>query len=161
MQQIASAKRASRRLAGLAGLGILCAAWLGPAAALELIRPEEAALPNLVGADLTLGFRGVTRGPKVLVVSPAPDAGMVRSPLKLRLKFEVHGGASIDPQLVKMIYLKNPSINLTQRVGDLIRPDGLEVDDARAPPGTHYIRVEVRDDAGRVGSTTFALMVAN
>jgi hypothetical protein len=60
-----------------------------------------------------------------------------------------------------MIYLKNPSINLTQRVGDLIRPDGLEVDDARAPPGTHYIRVEVRDDAGRVGSTTFALMVAN
>jgi hypothetical protein len=35
------------------------------------------------GRRLRLGFRGVTRGPKVSVVSPAPDAGTVRSPLNL------------------------------------------------------------------------------
>jgi hypothetical protein len=90
----------------------------------------------LVGLDLNLGFRGVTRGPKVVVVSPAPDAGMVHSPFKLRLKFEAHGGASIDPQRVKMVYLKNPSVNLTQRIGELIKRDGLEVDDAQTPPAS-------------------------
>ena len=108
-----------------------------------------------------LGFRGVTRAPKILVLSPAPDAGMVRSPLNLLLKFETYGGSVIEPRSVKMIYLKNPAINLTQRIGDLIKTSGIEVDNAQVPPGTHYIRVEVKDNAGRLGSTTFALSVAN
>jgi len=97
----------------------------------------------------------------VLVVSPAPGAGLVRSPLNLLLKFETHGGAVIEPQFVKLIYLKNPAINLTQRVGHLIKADGIEVNNADVPPGTHFIRVEVKDSAGRLGSTIFALMVAD
>jgi len=73
------------RLAAIGGVAL--AALIGPAVALELISAREAALPDAVGVDLKLGFRGVTRGPRVLVVSPAPDAGMVRSPLNLLLKF--------------------------------------------------------------------------
>jgi len=86
---------------------------------------------------------------------------MVRSPLNLLLKFETYGGSVIEPRSVKMIYLKNLAINLTQRIGDLIKTSGIEVDNAQVPPGTHYIRVEVKDNAGRLGSTTFALSVAN
>ncbi len=131
------------------------------AAALELITPREAALPDAVGINVNLGFRGVSRAPGVLVVSPAPDAGLVRSPLRLVRKFEPHGSTSIEPQLVKLTYLKNPSINLTQRIGQFIRPEGIEVDSAEVPPGTHYIRVEVKDSVGRVGVTVFSLMVAD
>jgi hypothetical protein len=140
---------------------LMLAGSIGAAAALELITPREAALPDAAGINLKLGFRGVSRGPKVLVVSPAPDAGLVRSPLNLLLKFETHAGAIIEPQFVKLIYLKNPAINLTQRVGHLIKADGIEVNNADVPPGTHYIRVEVKDSAGRLGSTIFALMVAD
>ena len=147
------------RLAAIVGVAL--AALTGPAVALELISAREAALPDAVGVDLKLGFRGVTRGPRVLVVSPAPDAGVVRSPLNLLLKFETHGGAVIEPPSVKMTYLKTPLINLTQRIGDLIKAGGIEVHSAEVPPGAHYIRVEVKDDAGRLGSTTFVLMVAN
>ena len=140
---------------------VLLAALTGRVDALELITAREAALPDAVGVNLKLGFRGVTRGPKILVLSPAPDAGMVRSPLNLLLKFETHGGAMIEPHSVKMIYLKQPTINLTQRIGDFIKMGGIEVNSAEVPPGTHYIRIDVKDDAGRLGSTTFVLSVAN
>src|SRR5262245_32630885 len=140
---------------------VLLAALTGPVAALELITAQEAALPDAVGVNLKLGFRGVTRGPKIVLLSPAPDGALVRSPLNLLLKFETHGGATIEPYSVKMIYLKQPTINLTQRIDDFIKAGGIEVNSAQVPAGTHYIRVDVKDDAGRLGSTTFVLSVAN
>jgi hypothetical protein len=140
---------------------IFLAASIGEGSALELILPREAALPDAAGTTLNLSIRGVSRGPKVAVISPAPDAGTVRSPFHLLLRFETHGGATIDPRFVKVIYLKRPAVNLTQRLNHLITEDGIEVHSADAPPGTHYIKVEIRDSAGRIGSTTFALMVAD
>ena len=59
------------------------------------------------------------------------------------------------------VYLKQSPINLTPRIGNLVTAGGIEVSGAEAPPGTHYIRVEVKDDAGRLGSIIFPLMVAN
>jgi hypothetical protein len=132
----------------------------GQTHAIELITPQEAALPDAAGAR-PLDMRGITRGPKILVLSPAPDAGAVRSPVNLLLKFETYGGAAIDPLSVKVTYLKTPAINLTQRISTSVTPNGIEVHAAEAPPGTHYIRVEVKDSAGRVGSIIFPMMVVN
>jgi hypothetical protein len=129
------------------------------ARAFVFITEQEAALPDAAGAR-QLDMRGITRGPKILVLSPAPDAGVVRSPVNLLLKFETYGGAAIDPLSVKVTYLKTPAINLTQRINTSVTPNGIEVHAAEAPPGTHYIRVEVKDSAGRVGSIIFPLMVA-
>jgi hypothetical protein len=130
------------------------------ARAFVLITAQEAALPEAIGAQ-QLDRRGVTRGPKVVVLAPAPDAGVVRSPVNLLLKFETYGGAAIDPLSVKMVYLKNPTINLTQRISSLVTPSGIELQAAEVPPGTHHIRVEIKDNAGRTGSTIFPLIVAN
>jgi hypothetical protein len=141
--------------------GILLAGAVDRAAAFMLITTQEAALPDAIGVAHRLGVRGVTRGPMVSVVSPAPDAGAVKSPLRLLLRFESHGGASIDLNSVKLIYLKNPAINLTQRVADLVMTGGIDLRSAEVPPGTHYIRVEVKDTEGRLGSATFALLVLN
>jgi hypothetical protein len=146
---------------GCLARGALVAASLSTAApALELITEQEAALPDALGANFQLGFRGVTRGPKVLIISPAPDAGAVGSPLDLLLRFEVHSSALIELQSVTMTYLKKPAINLTPRISDLIKESGINVYSAQVPPGTHYIKIEVKDNAGRLGSTTFALIVA-
>jgi hypothetical protein len=154
-------KRICARICSSALAALVLGAAPSHTHALELITAREAALPDSIDAKLNLGFRGVSRAPTVLVLSPAQDAGMVKSPLNLRLKFEPHGGATIDPQLVHITYLKNPAINLTPRIGDMIRADGIEVGHAEVPSGTHYIRVQVMDSAGRLGSTVFALMVGN
>ncbi len=147
------------RSPAICGVGLTVA--VGQAPAMDLITSQEAALPTAIDANLELGVRGVTRGPKVLVVSPALGAGTVRSPLNFLLKFESYGGAAVDANSVRVIYLKRPAINLTQRITDLVKASGIEVHAAEAPPGMHYIRVEVRDDAGRVGSTTFSFTVAD
>jgi hypothetical protein len=140
--------------------GVALAIVSSPAIAMELITAQEASLPDAPGVALELGFRGVTRGPKVSVLSPAPDAGTIRSPLNLELKFESRGGSTIDLRSVKVIYLKQPTINLTQRVSELINTNGIEVSAAEMPPGTHYIKVEVKDSAGRLGSTIFPVTVS-
>jgi len=74
---------------------------------MELITAQKAALPNAVGVNIELSLRGVTRGPRVLVMSPASDAGVVRPPLNLLLNFEARGGAVIDPRSIKMTKASN------------------------------------------------------
>jgi hypothetical protein len=143
------------RAAAVCGTALLLA--VGEARAIVLITAQEAALPDALQIDR----RGVTRGPKILVLSPAPDAGVVKSPVNLLLKFETYGGAAIDPLSVKVVYLKSPNINLTQRISTLVTSSGIEVRGAEVPPGTHHIRVEIKDNAGRTGSVIFPIQVAN
>ena len=127
-------------------------------AGLTLITEEEAGLPALPAASMTMRA-GVTRGPKVILVSPAGDAN-VKSPLHLRLKFESFGGAKIDPASVIVTYLKNPSVDLTKRLAPVTQADGIDVVAAEIPAGVHHIRVNLKDSEGRAGTASFALKVA-
>jgi hypothetical protein len=119
-----------------------------PAVALQLITASEAALPPepSVGHD-----RGISRGPTVIVISPAPGTGMLKSPVNLKVRFESHGGTWIDTDSVLLTYLRKPAVDLTQRVRAYIVPSGIEVDDAEVPPGTHTLRVDVTDSNGHTG----------
>ena len=126
---------------------------------LQLVTPEEAALPP--GQTPSLAFRGSPlRRPSVQVVSPAPGAGLVRSPLELKLKFHAFGGAEIDPESVVVTYVKDPAINVTQRLTPYITADGIEIDHAELPAGDHPFWVELKDKSGRVGAAAFNVQVA-
>jgi hypothetical protein len=125
---------------------------------LVLITEQEAKLPAATATDLT--FRaGITRGPRVLLVSPASDAS-VQAPVRLQLKFESYGGAKIDPASVKVTYLKNPSVDLTDRLKTATQAGGIDVGAADVPPGVHNIRVDLKDSDGRAGTANFTLKVA-
>jgi hypothetical protein len=142
----------------LIGACALFAATLlaGNVVALELITPSEAALP----AEPATGHeRGISRGPTVLVVSPQPGAGTIKSPLDLKLIFESHGGATVNVDSVLLTYLRMPEVDLTQRVKAFIGPAGIEIKDAEVPPGTHTIRVNVSDSDGRTGSADVTFSV--
>src|SRR5450631_525473 len=111
------------------------------ASATELITAEEAKLPPPKGAIAT-DRRGILRGPKVEVVSPS---GTVRSPLRLQLRFESFGGATINPDSVKVIYLRTPNVDLTPRVKPFIQANGIDMPEAELPPGEYTVRVDLRD----------------
>ena len=143
------------------GLLFLCvvAAAIGamPVQAREvLITPEEAALPPPKGAIAT-ERRGITRGPKVDVVA---SAGQGRSPMHFQVRFEPYGGAKIDPDSVKVIYLRTPNVDLTSRVKSFIRSTGIDMPEVELPVGEHMVRVDIKDTDGRVGTTSFVLKVA-
>ncbi|MBR1087293.1 hypothetical protein JQ621_07345 [Bradyrhizobium manausense] len=138
---------------GLAAAGLLCS---GASRATQLITEEEAKLPPPKGA-VAADRRGILRGPKVEFVSPGDS---VASPLKLQLKFESFGGAKIDPESVKVIFLRTPNVDLTPRVKPFVKADGIDMQDAELPPGDYTVRVDIKDSDGRPGTAIFTLKVA-
>lgn len=145
-----------RIVIGLSSLLIL-AASNAVADAETLITAQEAALP--AAADTALATRGVTRGPKIELASPAAQGGTVKSPVDLKLKFQSFGGTAVDPDSVKVTYLKQPAVDLTPRLRKYIKPGGIEMPSAELPPGQHELRVSVKDSDGRTGTTTLKLVV--
>ena len=139
-------------------LGIVAAGLLlsGPSRATQLITEEEAKLPPPKGA-IAADRRGILRGPKVEFVSPGES---VASPLKLQLKFESFGGAKIDPESVKMVFLRSPNVDLTSRIKPFVQADGITMQDAELPPGEYTVRVDIKDSDGRPGTAIFTLKVA-
>ncbi|MDA9492096.1 hypothetical protein [Bradyrhizobium sp. CCBAU 11361] len=125
-------------------------------AATQLITEQEARLPPPKGA-IAADRRGIMRGPKVEFVSPGDS---VNSPLRLVLKFESYGGAKIDPESVKVIFLRSPNVDLTARVKPFVQPDGINMQDAELPPGEYTVRVDIKDSDGRPGTAIFTLKVA-
>ena len=144
-------------------LSALCFAWLLapiPAAqAFELVTPDEAALPAAEAPSLVMRGSPLRR-PNILVVSPPPAAGVVHSPIDLKLRFHAFGGAEIDPESVVVTYLKQPTIDITQRITKFITADGIEIDNVDVPSGAHQFWIEVKDKSGRVGAVEFSFQVA-
>ena len=122
---------------------------------LTLISEEEARLP----AGEVQKMRGITRGPTVELISPKPDAKNVKSPLDFKLRFVAHGGASIDAESVQLLYVKSPSVDLTERVAANTSADGISIGQAALPPGEHVMVVSVTDSSGRRGQSVFKLSV--
>ena len=144
----------------VAGIGFSIAALiasLGSAQADQvLITADEAKLPPPRGA-VAVDRRGITRGPKIDFISQGDE---VHSPLHFQLKFESFGGAKIDPDSVKVTYLRTPNVDLTPRIKSFINATGIDMPDAEMPAGDHMVRVDIKDSDGRTGSTSFVLKVA-
>jgi len=143
---------------GLMAANVLAAGLLvsGPSRATQLITEEEAKLPPPKGA-VAADRRGILRGPKVEFISPGDS---VASPLRLQLKFESFGGAKIDPESVKVMFLRTPNVDLTSRVKPFVHADGINMQDAELPPGEYAVRVDIKDSDGRPGTAIFTLKVA-
>ena len=134
-------------------------AWLPAHAADVLITEAEASLP--APGDVSLATRGLTRGPVVEQVSPNPDLKTpVTSPLPLKIKFQTRNNVPIDKDSIKITYVRSPNVDLTGRIKAHLADDGIEIKEAQVPPGTHVIRIELKDQQGRSSSGTIKLSVA-
>jgi len=114
----------------------------------RLITPEEAGLPM---PDATGGTtRNVTRGPGIDPVAPAA-AGVGRDPFRLALRFKPRNGVAIDPASVRVLYRRQPAVDITARLKPFVTADGIDAPAVLVPPGRHVLDVEVTDKQGRVG----------
>lgn len=135
-------------------LGLTISATLANSA--PLISAKEAALPAASGA---LATRGISRGPSVKLASPEADTP-VNSPIDFKVNFEARGEGKIDPASVKVVYMKSPFVDLTPRLKGAISPNGIDFAKADVPPGSHTIRVTVKDADGRETNSVFTLVVS-
>lgn len=128
-----------------------------------LITAQEAEMP--LGAPQPLPVpvspqRGITRPPEIDVEAPPRRGQPVRSPFQFRVDFVAHGGAHINPNSVKVIYLRQDNIDLTNRLKSAITANGINIPNAETPPGEYAFRIEVQDDDGRVSATDVVIDVA-
>jgi len=123
--------------------------------AAPLISTKEAALPPAAG---TLATRGISRGPAIKLTSPEADTP-VMAPFDFKVTFEPRGDTKIDPGSVKVVYMKSPFVDLTPRLKTAISANGIDFAKADVPPGTHTIRVTVKDTEGRETNSVLNLVV--
>jgi hypothetical protein len=132
-------------------------ATANPVAALELITPEEAALPP--GKVPSVEVRGSpTRRPGIAVISPS-GPGAVYSPLNFKLAFSAFGGATIDPNSVVVTYIKQPDIDITPRLKGFLTANGIDIVQAEVPPGQHQFWVELKDTNGNSNAREVEFLV--
>jgi hypothetical protein len=145
------------QLAGLAiGVAVGVAVFQpAHAANLVLITTDEAKLPPPKGA-IAVASRGVTRGPKIELVS---QGAAIRSPANIQLKFQTFGGAKVDVNAVQATYLRTPNVDLTSRIKPFVKENGIELQSVELPPGDHMLRIDIKDSDGRVATTSFVLKV--
>jgi hypothetical protein len=123
--------------------------------AAPLITAKESALPAASG---TFATRGISRGPAVKLNSPEADTP-INSPFDFKVLFEARGDGKIDPNSVKVVYMKSPFVDLTPRLKSAITPTGINFSKAEVPPGTHIIRVTVKDMDGRETNQVVTIVV--
>lgn len=123
--------------------------------AAPLITAKESALPAASG---TFATRGISRGPAVKLNSPEADTP-INSPFDFKVLFEARGEGKIDPNSVKVVYMKSPFVDLTPRLKSAITPTGINFSKAEVPPGTHIIRVTVKDMDGRETNQVVTIVV--
>jgi hypothetical protein len=75
----------------------------------------------------------------------------------LQLALDPRGGARIDPDSLKVTYLKQPAVDLTARLKPGLQGNQIALSRLAVPAGVHPIRVSVRDTEGREGVLTFLL----
>ena len=56
--------------------------------------------------------------------------------------------------------MKSPPVDLTPRLKKSISASGIDLNKAEVPPGTHTIRVSVKDSEGRETNSVMNLVVA-
>jgi len=123
-----------------------------------LITPEEAALPA-PAEDMAI-TRGLTRGPGIEIASPVSNASGLSPVFPFKVTFVARNQVPIDPASVRVTYVKAKPIDLTDRVKTALTPTGIDMGRAEAPPGTHVIRLEVKDVQGRSAQASVRFTVA-
>jgi len=125
------------------------------AAAEVLITAEEAKLPTN-----NVSRRAMFLGPTIEIISPRPDLGPVRSPVRLVLRFRNHGGAQVNLDTLSVTYLKKPTIDLSARVAPFATAEGINMPIAEVPPGSHRLWFDIEDSNGEIGSVELTLQIA-
>jgi hypothetical protein len=149
---------ATGRLAALSHLALVCMLEIvgtcGPARAGTdwLVTPEEVArLRDDVVAPLFMPK--AVGGPVIEVLRPTLGETPLVSPLPIELTFRAPADAAIDPASFRVFY-GTFGLDVTQRLlkAVVVRPDGLRVEQAAIPPGSHRLVLQIADVQQRVST---------
>ena len=148
-----------------AGVLTLAACMLAPHALAQspatpgLLVSEQEASASRAAPQLNARTARVPDAPQIDII--APDIkGSITSPTVVQLRFKPVSPAVIKPESFKALYGAF-RIDITSRLLKVARLDGegLTVEGAQLPSGSHRIALEIEDSAGRVGTQLLSVTV--
>ncbi|HJT21289.1 MAG TPA: hypothetical protein VJ746_12510 [Nitrospira sp.] len=148
-----------------AAMSCVVALYLAFAAPVEaadwLITPEEAALesaPQVGRGILEIGRDDLSIGPVIDVVEPA-NGGRAPMPIQVLIHFSPRL-VPIDLASLKVTLVKFIPIDITDRIRPFVTADGIDVKEAKIPPGKHRVRIALSDRDGEfsVKEITFEVL---
>lgn len=145
--------------AGLAGFLVP-----GQASAWDLVSADEVARDRqalVAHGNEAPGFhKSFTMGAPLIEVRQPTRLDGVKPPFPIQLNFKASNGAEPDLKSFHVFYgfLK---LDITARLLEKARltPDGLALDDAAIPSGSHRLRIQLKDSKGREGELDVTLKV--
>lgn len=142
-----------RRAAGAiaASVALLVGAPTSATEPLQLITPEEYRVSQAAPQPpLTRSFVR-SDGPRIIVERPVLGAP-VPSPTAIRVRFEPRPGSAVRPETLRVRY-GSLRLDVTERLLARYRPttEGLAVEQAALPAGTHRFLLSIEDSVGRTG----------
>lgn len=149
----------------LAGVLTLAVCMLAPHSLAQspatpgLLVSEQEASASRAAPQLNARTARVPDAPQIDIV--APDIkGSITSPTVVQLRFKPVSPAVIKPESFKALYGAF-RIDITSRLLKVARldGDGLTVEGAQLPSGSHRIALEIEDSAGRVGTQLLSVTV--
>jgi hypothetical protein len=132
-------------------LTLLSFLWLGSAQAqVQLVTSDEANRPD----QQIVSTRAISRGPSIKLLS---NASVDAKAFQFKVVMEPKGGAQLDSHSLKIEYLKNPPVELTERLKFAFSGNQLTIPVASVPRGSHAFKVSVKDTDGREGHAIISL----
>jgi hypothetical protein len=99
--------------------------------------------------------------PLIRVVAPEASADHLASPLRIELRFETSRDAHIVPATFRVLYgLMKFDLTETMKRNATLTEQGIVVERAAVPQGTHRLLLQIADDRGRVNEQELRLKVA-
>jgi hypothetical protein len=131
-------------------MSLLCVASMGRAETGDwLILPEEAAMapaPEPTRGILEIGRDDISIGPVIEIVEPL-NGGRGPMPIHVSIRFTPRS-EPVDLASLKVTLVKFIAINITDRIRPYVTPEGIQVNEAKIPPGKHRVRITLADKAG-------------
>ena len=131
-------------------MSLLCLTPMGWAGTGDwLILPEEAAMPPAPEpkrGNLEVGREDINLGPVIEVVEPL-NGGRGVMPIQVLIRFTPRS-EPVDLASLKVTLVKFIPIDITDRIRPYVTPDGIQVKEAKIPPGKHRVRIAVADKTG-------------
>jgi len=99
--------------------------------------------------------------PLIRVIAPEAGAADLASPLRIEIHFETSRDAHIVPATFRVLYgLMKFDLTETLKRSATWNGQGIVVERAMVPQGTHRLLVQIADDRGRVNEQELRLKVA-
>jgi hypothetical protein len=115
-----------------------------------LVTDQEALEPP--PEDVSSGNKGITRGPAIEDVAPRDGQSKYVIPGPFRIRIISRNEVPVDPEAIRIVYLRSRPIDVTQRVRPFITKGEINVPSVLMPPGLHLFRIEATDGLGRRSS---------